>query len=153
MVLHRATNVGPTKIAALNPMLAQLPLAIWDGPSRAKDLSYYEPETVYQTMNEFLLMIASPALVHILRNPDTGKIQENILFNVDNGTSEVPANPPVQMCLVRLLQTTRTGQNRANFGDPGTDSAGAQSAGCLPDNMTMLGQRWRMAVRLAYDLG
>ena len=29
MVLHRATNVGPTKIAAESPMLAQLPLAIW----------------------------------------------------------------------------------------------------------------------------
>ena len=68
------------------------------------NLSFYEPETVFQTMNEFLLLMTSPALDHIFRNPDTGKLKEDLLFVVDNGPSEAPANPLVQICLVRLLR-------------------------------------------------
>ena len=48
-----------------------------------------EPERVHRVFNEMLLLLRNPALDHLFRNPDTGKLKEQFTFIVDNGPSEV----------------------------------------------------------------
>jgi len=37
------------------------------------NISYFEPETVHRVFNEIFLLLRSPSLDHLFRNPDTGK--------------------------------------------------------------------------------
>ena len=45
-----------------------------------------------------------PSLDSFFRNPSTGKLKDEIILVVDNGPSEQPSSPLVQMLLVRLLK-------------------------------------------------
>ena len=45
-----------------------------------------------------------PSLDSLFRNPSTGKLKDEIILVVDNGPSEQPSSPMVQMLLVRLLK-------------------------------------------------
>ncbi|KAJ7394611.1 hypothetical protein OS493_000429 [Desmophyllum pertusum] len=65
------------------------------------NLSHYEPETIFRSVNEFLYMITLPALDACFRNPETGNIKEMLVSIVDNGI-EKPRSPLVKMLLVRL---------------------------------------------------
>ena len=67
-------------------------------------LSYYEPETVFRCMNEIFFLMVQPSLDMFFRNPETGRLKENFVFISDNGPSEQPASPAVQMCLARLCK-------------------------------------------------
>ena len=67
------------------------------------NLSQYEPETIYRSINEFLFMITLPELDSCFRNPETGRMKENLVSIVDNGI-EKPRSPLVKMLLVRLRQ-------------------------------------------------
>ena len=53
---------------------------------------------------EFLYSLTLPSLDVLFRNPNIGKLKEEIVFVVDNGPSEQPSSPMVQMLLVRLLK-------------------------------------------------
>lgn len=68
------------------------------------NLSYFEPETVQRAYNELFLLLVNPALDHVLRNPNSGKLKEHFVFVVDNGPSECPSSPLVRMWLVRLAR-------------------------------------------------
>ena len=68
------------------------------------NLSHFEPETVHRVFNEIFLLLRNPALDHLFRNPDTGKLKEHFAFIVDNGPSEAPSSPMVRMWLVRLAR-------------------------------------------------
>jgi len=68
------------------------------------NLSHFEPETVHRVFNEIFLLLRNPALDHLFRNPDTGKLKEHFAFIVDNGPSEAPSSPLVRMWLVRLAR-------------------------------------------------
>ena len=65
------------------------------------NLSHYEPETIFRSVNEFLYMITLPALDACFRNPETGQFKETLVSIVDNGI-EKPRSPLVKMLLVRL---------------------------------------------------
>ena len=67
-------------------------------------LSFYEPDTTFKCLNEFLYLLTLPSLDVLFRNPNTGKLKDEIIFVVDNGPSEQPSSPMVQMLLVRLLK-------------------------------------------------
>ena len=43
-------------------------------------------------------------IIELFRNPSTGKLKDEIILVVDNGLSEQPSSPMVQMILVRLLK-------------------------------------------------
>ena len=64
-------------------------------------LSHYENETVFRSVNEFLSLMTLPHLDSYFRDPNTGKLKQNLVFVVDNGV-DMPRNPLVQMLLVRL---------------------------------------------------
>ena len=49
------------------------------------NISYFEPETVQRVFNEIFLLLVNPALDHVFRNPNTGKLKEHFVFIVDNG--------------------------------------------------------------------
>ena len=68
------------------------------------NLSYYEPETVFRAMNELLYLMSIPAMDSFFRSGEDGQLPPNIVFSVDNGASEKPRSPLVQMCLVRLCR-------------------------------------------------
>ena len=68
------------------------------------NLSYFEPQTTNRAFNEIFLLLSKPSLDYYFRNPDTGKLKENFVFVVDNGPSESPSSPLVQMWLSRLLK-------------------------------------------------
>ena len=65
------------------------------------NLSHYEPETIFRSVNEFLYMTTLPALDACFRNPETGQFKEILVSIVDNGI-EKPRSPLVKMLLVRL---------------------------------------------------
>ena len=65
------------------------------------NLSHYEPETIFRSVNEFLYMTTLPALDTCFRNPETGQFKEILVSIVDNGI-EKPRSPLVKMLLVRL---------------------------------------------------
>ena len=65
------------------------------------NLSHYEPETIFRSVNEFLFMITIPALDTCFRNPESGQFKEVLVSVVDNGI-EKPRSPLVKMLLVRL---------------------------------------------------
>lgn len=67
-------------------------------------LSFFESETVFRCFNELLYLMTLPSLDSLFRNPSTGKLKDEIIFVVDNGPSEQPSSPMVQMLLVRLLK-------------------------------------------------
>ena len=67
-------------------------------------LSFFESETVFRCFNELLYIMTLPSLDSFFRNPSTGKLKDEILLVVDNGPSEQPSSPLVQMLLVRLLK-------------------------------------------------
>lgn len=71
------------------------------------NISYFEPETVHRVFNEIFLLLRNPSLDHLFRNPDTGKLKKHFAFIVDNGPSEAPSNPLVQMWLVRLARVLK----------------------------------------------
>lgn len=68
------------------------------------NVSYYEAETTNRAFNEIFLLLTKPSLDSYFRNPDTGKLKESFVFVVDNGPSESPSSPLVQMWLSRLLK-------------------------------------------------
>ena len=68
------------------------------------NISYFEPETVQRVFNELFLLLVNPALDHVFRNPNSGKLKEHFVFGVDNGPSEKPNSPLVRMWLVRLMR-------------------------------------------------
>ena len=47
--------------------------------------------------------MSNPALHKYFRNPETGKLNEDSIFVVDNGPSEAPSHPMVKMWLAYLL--------------------------------------------------
>ena len=67
-------------------------------------LSFFESETVFRCFNELLYIMTLPSLDSFFRNPSTGKLKDEIILVVDNGPSEQPSSPLVQMLLVRLLK-------------------------------------------------
>ena len=67
-------------------------------------VSHYEPETVFHCFKELFLLLVQPSLDHFFRNPETGALNENFVFIVDNGPSEQPSSSMVQMCLARLCK-------------------------------------------------
>ena len=68
------------------------------------NVSFFEPETVHRVFNEIFLLLRNPALDHLFRNPETGKLKGHFAFLVDNGPSEAPSSPLVRMWLVRLAR-------------------------------------------------
>lgn len=68
------------------------------------NLSHVEPATVHRVVNEIFLLLRNPALDHLFRNPQTGKLKEHFAFIVDNGPSEALASPLLRMWLVRLAR-------------------------------------------------
>ncbi len=71
------------------------------------NISLFEPETIHRVGNEIFLLLKHPSLDHQFRNPDTGKLKKHFVFIVDNGPSEAPSNPLVQMWLVRLARVLK----------------------------------------------
>ena len=67
-------------------------------------LSFFESETVFRCFNELLCIMTLPSLDSFFRNPSTGKLKGEIILVVNNGPSEQPSSPLVQMLLVRLLK-------------------------------------------------
>ena len=68
------------------------------------NLSFYEPETTFRSMNEVLYLLTLPALDIFFRDQSTNAIKKEWVFVVDNGPAEQPSSPLVQMCLVRMLK-------------------------------------------------
>ena len=67
------------------------------------NISFFEPETTKRAFNEIFLMLSKPSLDPFFRNSQSGKLKPNFIFVVDNGPSESPSSPLVQMWLSRLL--------------------------------------------------
>ena len=65
---------------------------------------FFESETVFRCFNELLYIMTLPSLDSFFRNPSTGKLKDEIILVVDNGPSEQPSSPMVQMLLARLLK-------------------------------------------------
>lgn len=65
------------------------------------NLSYYEPETIFRSINELLYLMTLPSLDSFFRNPSNGMLKDVFVFIVDNGV-EMPRSPIVKMLLVRL---------------------------------------------------
>ena len=68
------------------------------------NLSHFEPETVQRVFNDFFSLLSNRAIDQYIRNPETGKRRAHFVFVVDNGPSEAPSSPLVQMWLVRLAR-------------------------------------------------
>ena len=43
-------------------------------------LSFYEPDATFKCLNECLCLLTLPSLDVLFRNPNTGKLKEEILF-------------------------------------------------------------------------
>ena len=67
------------------------------------NLSYFEPETAFNCMNEIFYLMTLPQLDSYFRSPETGRLKDHFIFVVDNGPSEAPSNIAVQMCMTRLV--------------------------------------------------
>ena len=67
------------------------------------NLSFYEPETTFKWLNEILYLLTLSSLDIFFRDLKTGKLKKEVIFIVDNGPSEQPRSPLVQMSLIRLL--------------------------------------------------
>ena len=61
----------------------------------------FELDTTFKCMNEVLLLLSLPALDKFFRDARTGQLKSEFTFVVDNGPTEQPCSPLVQMCLVR----------------------------------------------------
>lgn len=66
-------------------------------------LSFFEAETTFKCLNEILYLLSLSALDPFFRNLTTGELKKDFIFVVDNGPSEQPNCPLLQMCLIRLL--------------------------------------------------
>ena len=67
------------------------------------NLSFFEPDTTFKCLNEFLYLLTLPALDTLFRDKNTGCLKKQLVFVVDNGPAEQPSSHIVQMSLVRLL--------------------------------------------------
>ena len=65
--------------------------------------NYVATTPLNRAFNEIFLLLEKPSLDCYFRNPESGKLKENFIFVVDNGPSESPSSPLVQMWLSRLL--------------------------------------------------
>ena len=74
---------------------------------RVLNISYFEPETVHRVFNEIFLLLGNPSLDRLYRKPDTGKLKKHFEFIMNNGPSEAPSNPLVQMWLVHLARVLK----------------------------------------------
>ena len=68
------------------------------------NLSFYEPETTFRCLNELLYLLTLSSLDCFFRDHKTGSLKKEFTFVVDNGPSEQPCSPLVQMVLVRLVR-------------------------------------------------
>lgn len=68
------------------------------------NISYFKPETVFRTLNQFLTLAGNRALDKYFRTPKTKFMKENLIFIVGNGPSEALSYPLVQTCLIRLRE-------------------------------------------------
>ena len=68
------------------------------------NLSFYEPETTFRCLNELLYLLTLSSLDCFFRDHKTGSLKKEFIFVVDNGPSEQPCSPLVQMVLVRLVR-------------------------------------------------
>ena len=73
------------------------------------NLSFYEPETVYRAVNEIYHLMAIPAMDDYFRVGVDGSLPDNMIFVVDNGSSEKPRSPMVRMSLVRMSRYLKRG--------------------------------------------
>ena len=64
----------------------------------------YEPSTTFRGMNELFKLMTLPELDKFFRNPYTGKLKPVLINVVDNGPTEQPASPLVQIFLVWILR-------------------------------------------------
>ena len=55
------------------------------------NLSFYEPETAFNCMNEIFFMLTLPELDEYFQCPSTKQLKEEFIFVVDNGLSEAPS--------------------------------------------------------------
>ena len=53
------------------------------------NLSHYQPETIFRSVNEFLYMITLPSLDSCFQNPDTGKFKQVLLSFVNDGLEKL----------------------------------------------------------------
>ena len=67
------------------------------------NLSFFEPDTTFKCLNEFLYLLTLPALDTFFRDSRTGYLKKQMVFVVDNGPAEQPSSHIVQMTMVRLL--------------------------------------------------
>lgn len=82
------------------------------------NLSYYEPETVYRAANEIYHLMAIPTMDAYFRVGVDGCLPDNIVFVVDNGSSEKPRSPLVRMSLVRMCRyLKRTTVTQVSFAE------------------------------------
>ena len=65
------------------------------------NLSHYQPETIFRSVNEFLYMISLPSLDSCFQNPDTGKFEQVLLSFVNDGLEKL-RSAQVKMLLVQL---------------------------------------------------
>ena len=66
-------------------------------------LSFFEAETTFKCLNEILYLLSLSALDPFFRDLSTGQLKTDFIFIVDNGPSEQPNSPLVQMSLIRLM--------------------------------------------------
>ena len=67
-------------------------------------LGYFEPNTAFRGLNDFLFLMCQPTPDKFFKNPSIGNLKDVLIFVVDNGPSVAPSNTLVQMFLVRLRQ-------------------------------------------------
>lgn len=67
------------------------------------NISFFESESAFRSLNEIFLMIIDPKTSEYFRNPVTGKFKKDFVFVVDNGPSSAPGNILVKMCLMRIF--------------------------------------------------
>ena len=68
------------------------------------NISFYEPETTFRCLNELLYLLTLSSLDCFFRDHKTGSLKKEFIFVVDNGPSEQPCSPLVQMVLVGLVR-------------------------------------------------
>ena len=67
------------------------------------NIAFFEHETTFRAMNEFLYLLTEPSLDKIFRNVKTGQLKSIFAFLVDIGHGEDLDSPLTQMCLARIL--------------------------------------------------
>ena len=87
-------------------LLNQMPLYIKRAGKAVTILSlvYFEPNTAFRGLNDFLFLMCQPTPDKFFKNPSMGKLKDVLIFVVDNAPSVAPSNTLVQMFLVRLRQ-------------------------------------------------